>query len=552
MPDEKIDSEQNSHEPSALLKRIHTLEASEAQYKEALNAALENEHTFRSLFNAASDAICIIDRNGRFLEVNRVACECFGYSREELLTMGAADVCDSEHMTLVWNQIQLTFRNGSLVFDLEYVARDGTVTPTEINAKVITYRSQPAILSIARDISRRRSVENALKLQRDFAESLIDIAHAIVLVLDANCKVVRVNRYFEELTGWRRERARGMAWISTFIPAGERSRIWRIFTQAMSSRQTVGMVNPILVKNGRERHIQWYSTALTRPDGQATGLLCIGHDIDEALKTQDELRKARQELERRVKERTAQLAESNRELELEIRERRRTEKKLKASLQEKEVLLQEIHHRAKNNMQIISSLMNLQAAKLDDPVLRSIINDSQRRVRAMSMVHDALCYTETMADVDLKRYIEKLTDALLDLHASPQRRVNLSVDCEPLSIGVDLAVILGLIITELVSNSFKYAFEGREEGRIDIRARETPGEELEVVVADDGVGMPEKPAPDERKLLGLKLVIGMMEQQLGGRVELQGDDGTRFALTVGREAYLKRYLSPARERFSPA
>ena len=548
MTDEKEVHLSSSDEPDLPRKQNRKSETSDVRSEEPTNTLHENGLSYRSFLDAANDAIFIYGREGRFLEVNRAACRRLKYSREELLNKGPADICSQSHVTLAWNQTELTFRKGRLIFDIDHLAGDGHVIPTEISAQVFTYHDKPAIMSIARDISRRKKEEEALRLERDLAESLIDTAHAIIMVLDRHGRVLRINRYFEELTGWRSENARNLNWIDTFVPPREQPRIRTLFERALHEASSKGVINPILTKGGGERYIRWYDTVLSDASGRMNGLLCMGQDITDLIKAQEELKKARQELELRVEERTSALARSNRDLELEIASRREAEEKLKASLKEKDFLLQEIHHRAKNNMQIISSLLNLQAERVEDPVLKSMIVDSHRRVNAMAMAHDALCYTESMAEVDLKGYIENLTHALFEAHSAQDRGVELVLNCEALEIGVDLAVILGLIITELVTNSFKYAFSGVEKGRMTVEARETADGELELIVADNGTGIPETPVPEKSKSLGLKLVIGMVERQLGGVVKLQNEQGARFTMTVGKEAYRKRYLPPREDR----
>ncbi len=215
---------------------------------------------------------------------------------------------------------------------------------------------------------------------------------------------------------------------------------------------------------------------------------------------------------------------------LEVSERKRAEEALKSALKEKEVLLREIHHRVKNNMQVISSLLSLQAHNAKDERLIEAFKESQGRVRAMALIHETLYRSDDMATIDLREYLSTLAQNLIQAYQTTPGRMNLRVEAEKVALGLDQAVPLGLILNELVSNSLKHAFPRRQEGTILVGAKSIGGQEVEVAVGDDGVGLPPEVDWRRTKSLGLQLVVGLVESQLGGSVAVSSERGTCFTI----------------------
>jgi PAS domain S-box-containing protein len=212
----------------------------------------------------------------------------------------------------------------------------------------------------------------------------------------------------------------------------------------------------------------------------------------------------------------------------EITRRKRVEAQLRTSLREKEVLLKEIHHRVKNNLQVISSLLSLQASKLSSADMADILKESQTRVKSMALVHEELYQSDDFSRIDFADYVHRLTTSLFHTYRSDTTPVLLAVDVEDVFLTVDTAIPCGLIINELVTNALKYAFRGRVRGRVDIRlARE--GEEYRLTIADDGIGLSENINPETAESLGLQLV-NTLTRQLGGTLTVIRGDGTRFTV----------------------
>ena len=212
-----------------------------------------------------------------------------------------------------------------------------------------------------------------------------------------------------------------------------------------------------------------------------------------------------------------------------ITERKRAENLIKASLEEKEVLLKEIHHRVKNNLQIISSLLDLQSSNLDE-VARRIFEDSQNRINSMALIHEELYNSTDLAHVDFKTYASNLAEALIGTYGAASVGLNIVVDALPLTL--DKAIPMGLIINELVSNSLKYAFPDGGTGQIHISLKAVGEDAFALVVSDNGIGLPADVEPKSPRTLGLRLVY-TLAQQLRAKVELVREGGTSF--TIVRE-----------------
>ncbi len=203
---------------------------------------------------------------------------------------------------------------------------------------------------------------------------------------------------------------------------------------------------------------------------------------------------------------------------------------LRRSLEEKEVLLREVHHRVKNNLQVISSLLALQQRRLEGTEAAQALGEAHARVRSISLVHDQLYRAADLGDVDFHAYLETLV-ARLAQTAGPG--VEVSVDVAPVQLGVDRAIPCGLIVNELVTNALKHAFAGRAAGRVRVELRDSGPDELTLSVSDDGVGLPAGFDPAAQPTLGLVLVR-TLAQQIGGQLVASTDRGARFAVRFAR------------------
>lgn len=217
-----------------------------------------------------------------------------------------------------------------------------------------------------------------------------------------------------------------------------------------------------------------------------------------------------------------------------VSETRSVERTLRAALEEKEILLREIHHRVKNNLQVVSSLMKLQSRTALDPDVQIAFEECQHRIQSMALIHEQLYESVDFTDVDFPEYIRQLAQRLFRSYDVHPGRIELHTDIGNVRLGVDTAVPCGLILNELLSNAFKYAFPGDRSGSVTIRVEKMQDESVLMTISDNGVGLPPDVGFWNTKTLGLRLVR-LLVRQLDGEIELGGPPGAEFRIRFSPE-----------------
>jgi two-component sensor histidine kinase len=243
--------------------------------------------------------------------------------------------------------------------------------------------------------------------------------------------------------------------------------------------------------------------------GQVIGLRWL-------LRDNSEQRQAYKAIEQRVQEQTAELAQANAALQ--------------DALGQAQVLLRELHHRVKNNLQVIASLLNLQSASLQDPHIQAIFQDCQERIRAMALVHELLYQSHNLGRIKLAHYLEALAKQLFASYRIDPERVRLSIQADEVLLDVNTAVPCGLLCHELISNCLKHAFPGQQSGDVTITIRAIPAGQLTVTIHDTGIGFPESVDFHKTESLGLQVAC-LLTRQLQGTMTLARAGGTCFTLT---------------------
>jgi PAS domain S-box-containing protein len=220
---------------------------------------------------------------------------------------------------------------------------------------------------------------------------------------------------------------------------------------------------------------------------------------------------------------------------LDITERKRAEQALRSSLEEKEALLKEVHHRVKNNLQIVSSLLNLGGRRLSHPGVAEFLRDIQSRVRAMALLHETLYASDNLARINFARYVDTLCAQIARSYASDVRNIVLQQQVADIDLDLDRAIPVGLIINELVSNALKHAFLNRPGGEITVRLQASDAQSYRLSVTDNGVGFPPDAIPKNTSALGLRLVRSLISQ-LDGELRIENNGGTTFHIVFPQQA----------------
>jgi PAS domain S-box-containing protein len=313
----------------------------------------------------------------------------------------------------------------------------------------------------------------------------------LILVLDLNGHIILLNKKGHTILGYDEGELTGKDWIATCLPSGIRDEVTGVFQRLMTGKPELVEYreNPVVTKQGAIRLIAWHNALLRDREGRIVGSLSSGDDITE---------------------------------------RKYADERIRASLREKEVLLKEIHHRVKNNLQVISSLLNMQSKHVHEDV--EAFRESMNRIKSMALIHDKLYRSEDLSRIHFADYISDLSHELMSTYAT-ERGVELELHIDPLSFDVDTAIPLGLIISELVSNCLKHAFHGRLGGRITIHL-ESLGDQVLLSISDNGIGFPEGIDFRNTPSLGMQLVVTLVEQ-LEGSVLLNKEGGTEFRIVFG-------------------
>jgi PAS domain S-box-containing protein len=345
-----------------------------------------------------------------------------------------------------------------------------------------------------------RQSEQALKAERDFVSAVLSTAGALVVVLDREGRIVRFNRACEDLTGYTFEEARGRAVWDFLLTDEESAPVQAVFRELQSGSFPNEYENYWVAKDGTRHRIAWSNTALLGPDSDVEYVIATGIDVTE---------------------------------------RRQAEADLRQALADKDVILAETHHRVRNNLQIIASLLELSRERADSAEAAAVLRDARDRIFAMGLIHTELYRADRFDLVDMELHVRNLAEHLAEVHAGRSTDVHLIIAASNVRLSLAQAVPCGLIVSELTSNAYRHAFEGRPGGTIEVTLAQLPDQMVSLRIRDDGVGIPEDIDMAEPKTLGLQLVRGLTDQ-LGGTIEIVHGDGTevivRFRLVPAATA----------------
>ncbi|MDO9035919.1 MAG: histidine kinase dimerization/phosphoacceptor domain -containing protein, partial [Methanoregula sp.] len=317
--------------------------------------------------------------------------------------------------------------------------------------------------------------------------------------------------------------------ILPFVAPEYHDTIRQAVSLRMAGKELPSYEMKILAQDGTYRTVLVNGSAINY--GGKPASLNVLTDITTIKQAEETIRSANERLEKRVAERTEALSNANEQLTTEIAARTKAEQEITRSLEEKDLLLREIHHRVKNNLQIIASLLNLQSRYITDPNVLESIKDSQSRVRAMALAHERIYRSHNLSDINLKDYLKYLTKQILQFYNIQHHQIGITVTMDDVITDIDTVIPVGLILNELVSNSLKHAFPDGRKGTISIEGTPQDANSLRFIYHDTGVGLPAGFDWKNTESLGLRLVNSLVDQ-LDGTIESSSGEGTTFIITI--------------------
>jgi hypothetical protein len=338
-------------------------------------------------------------------------------------------------------------------------------------------------VGIAEDTTVRKQTEEALRQQTELLQTILDHVPAMINFFDHDGKTMWVNREWQTILGWTLEEARQRDLLINFFPDPEEHRQVLHAIQTANRQWTESRIH---TRHGTVIDTAWANVRLS--DGRIIG---IGQDISD---------------------------------------RKQAEAQIRASLKEKESLLQEIHHRVKNNLQVISSLLKLQANRVDDAQARQALEDSWSRVDSMALVHESLYRSENLSNINFEEYIYTLTINLFHIYDVQSQDITVMVEVGADAVlDLDQAVPCGLIVNELISNALKHGFKDTHKGHICVSFCKNDHNQLVLSVANSGDDLPPDFDPTTSHTMGMKLVMSLVNQ-LEGLLRVERGDFTVFRI----------------------
>jgi PAS domain S-box-containing protein len=490
--------------PISLTEMRSTIET--ALYKHAADKRIrKSEEKYRFLAENMTDVIWTADAGPHLTYVSPSIEEHLGYTPEEFIAISLEDfVMPSSYQRLmeVFRQRgkqKNTGENGEEIRTsvIECRHKNGSVIPVEIVAKSL-YDKQgnfSGILGVSRNVAERNKAEEALRSSEEKHRLLHETMTDAFVSVDLNGRILETNRAYQVMLGYSSEELLKLTYMD-LTPAK-----WHDFEAGIVQEQ-------ILAKGYSEVYCKEYQ----RKDGTVFPVELRTSLIRDAAGNPSLMWAIVRDLT----------------------ERTRAEKQLEASLREKEILLREIHHRVKNNLAVIQSMLRLQSRYAHSTGFSNMIKDAENRIRSMALAYELLYQSENLAEINLDQYVSKLLEHLHDSLSVVGRPIKIRSQIQDVCLGIDTAIPLGFIISELVSNCFKHAFPDDRRGEISVSLQAIGCGEFNLVVCDDGVKMPTVADVEYSGSMGLGLVR-VLASQLNGTMKILQDKGTEVRI-IFREA----------------
>ncbi len=463
---------------------IYSLVQDVTEHQRALNDAKRSMKSYQDLFNSISDAIFLLDEHGIIAEANDGLEKTFGYKRKEVIgkpykVLAAPGKYDEEFLGELFARV---FDGEPSDFEGWGRKKNGEVFPAEYLLNTSNYFGKKKMIVIARDISDRKQSEEALKEREGLFTKLFNSSPIGITLLNKHHEVDMVNDGFEQLFGYREHELKGLKLDQFIVPKMRHKEAQELSESANVQEVTEKRVR----KDGTILDVIIYAVPVV-VEKNVVGIYGIYIDITTQKNTEEQLHK---------------------------------------SLKEKEMLLAEVHHRVKNNLAVITGLLELQSYSAGSESAKRILKDSQMRINSIAMVHEKLYQSEDFAEVNIEQYFKELTEVIHKTMNRKETKVHIELDIMSAELPITQAIPCGLLLNEILTNSFKHAFTGRKQGEVRVSFKKSNGHIL-FTIRDNGIGMPEDLARNLSESLGFTL-IKTLASQLEAKFDFYNDEGAVF------------------------
>jgi len=453
----------------------------------------EREEHFRLIFEDGSIAMALVNDDFRFTQVNKAFVTLLGYTEAELKNMTFADISDPENIEQDLQQVKrLLNREISLYRTEKKYLTSYKKTVWGLAQVSVMYNKAGEFLSLLVMVNnineRKRAEESLLESQEIFNQFMLN-SPIYVFFKDKQIRSIRLSRNFEQMLGQPLDELLGKT-MDEIFPSELAKKMIADDIKILHEGKQIELEEEM---NGR-----YYSTTKFPIFIEGKPMYLAGYSID-------------------------------------ITSRKLAGDTIKAALHEKEILLREVHHRVKNNLQVVSSLLNLQANKIADKSIKEILEQSRNRIRSIALVHEKLYQTGNFAEINIKEYTRSLVTELFRVYLADPQKIHIRTEIEDVNIPLVYAIPFGLILNEIISNSLKYAFPKdrvtKQKPEIFIKFKTLPDKYLQISIGDNGIGLPDDYAITDSLSLGLYLIRILATEQLDGEIEIDNKKGTIFTIT---------------------
>jgi PAS domain S-box-containing protein len=470
----------------SLMRLNRVLKYSLEEGKLSRVALRQSEEKFRTIFDMASDGILIADaKTKKFLQGNNSICTMLGYTKEEIESLTIDDIHPPHDISHVLDEFEKLVKDEALAGDLPVLRKDGSIFYAAIGGSPVIIGGKNYALGIFRDITDRKRSEEALRGSIELFSAFMrhsPIYTFMKEVTPTKSIVLQASENYRDMIGIPGSEMVGKT-MGELFPSDFATKITADDWDVVSKGNVLKLDEEL---NGRSY------TTIKFPIVQGDKTFLAGYTID-------------------------------------ITERKKAEEQVQASLLEKETMLKEIHHRVKNNLQVIASLLSLQASYLHDEKAIKALEESIERVETMASIHTQLYESQDLTRVDFGSFIKDLISNIGQSYGRAESPIEINVDAGEISLGIDNSIPCGLILNELVSNALKHAFPEGREGAINIRMR-SEDNQVVLTVQDNGIGFPELIDLMNVKSLGLDLV-SLLVAQMNGKMDMRVEGGTTWTIT---------------------